>query len=158
VAFLSFSPSAVLVWVGSIVWGAAMGVHESTMRAAVADMVPAARRGVGYGTFTAAYGLAWLAGGTILGALYDHSIPDLITFTVITQVLATHILAWEGEVERLGAEAARPHRVTYRKLTGNDRRCAPEKAVPAWCRCRATVSTLRSIPFSAPGARGNGPR
>ncbi|HUK72680.1 MAG TPA: energy-dependent translational throttle protein EttA [Streptosporangiaceae bacterium] len=48
--------------------------------------------------------------------------------------VATHILAWEGDaswfwfegnfeayeknkVERLGAEAARPHRVTYRKLT-----------------------------------------
>jgi ATP-binding cassette ChvD family protein len=48
--------------------------------------------------------------------------------------IATHILAWEGganwfwfegnfesyeknKVERLGAEAARPHRVTYRKLT-----------------------------------------
>lgn len=66
VAFLSFSPSAVLVWVGAVVWGAAMGVHESTMRAAVADMVPAASRGAGFGTFTAAYGLAWLAGGTIL--------------------------------------------------------------------------------------------
>jgi MFS family permease len=67
VAFLSFSASAVLVWVGAAVWGSAMGVHESTMRAAVADMVPAARRGAGFGTFTAAYGLAWLAGGTILG-------------------------------------------------------------------------------------------
>ncbi len=48
--------------------------------------------------------------------------------------IATHILAWEGEsnwfwfegnfesyernkVDRLGAEAARPHRTTYRKLT-----------------------------------------
>ncbi|GAA2738103.1 energy-dependent translational throttle protein EttA [Actinocorallia aurantiaca] len=48
--------------------------------------------------------------------------------------IATHILAWEGEsnwfwfegnfadyeknkIQRLGAEAARPHRVTYRKLT-----------------------------------------
>ena len=48
--------------------------------------------------------------------------------------VATHILAWEGgaswfwfegnfegyeknKVERMGAEAARPHRVTYRKLT-----------------------------------------
>ncbi|MGB9278554.1 MAG: MFS transporter [Pseudonocardiaceae bacterium] len=88
VVFLSFSPSAVLVWVGAIVWGAAMGVHESTMRAAVADMVPAARRGVGYGTFTATYGVAWLAGGTILGALYDHSIHALIIFAVITQALA----------------------------------------------------------------------
>lgn len=88
VPFLSFSSSVVLVFMGAIVWGAAMGVHESTMRAAVADMVPAARRGVGYGTFTAAYGLAWLGGGTILGALYDYSIPALITFTVITQALA----------------------------------------------------------------------
>ncbi|PZS39246.1 MAG: MFS transporter [Pseudonocardiales bacterium] len=88
VAFLSFSSSVLLVFVGAIVWGAAMGVHESTMRAAVADMVPAARRGVGYGTFTAAYGLAWLGGGTILGALYDYSIPALITFTVLTQALA----------------------------------------------------------------------
>ena len=47
--------------------------------------------------------------------------------------VATHILAWEGErtrsgrgnfeayeknkIERLGPDAARPHRVTYRKLT-----------------------------------------
>ena len=48
--------------------------------------------------------------------------------------VATHILAWEGEanwfwfegnfeayeknkIDRLGAEAARPHRVTYRRLT-----------------------------------------
>jgi MFS family permease len=88
VAFLSFSSSVALVWVGAVVWGAAMGVHESTMRAAVADMVPAARRGVGFGTFTAVYGLAWLGGGTILGALYDYSIPALITFTVLTQALA----------------------------------------------------------------------
>lgn len=88
VAFLSFSTSATLVWVGAVVWGAAMGVHESTMRAAVADMVAAARRGMGYGTFTAAYGLAWLGGGTILGALYDYSIHALIIFTVVTQALA----------------------------------------------------------------------
>src|SRR5690606_19006317 len=57
---------------------------------------------------------------------------------VLLDRVATHILAWEGDeenpakwfwfegnfesyeknkVERLGAEAARPHRVTYRKLT-----------------------------------------
>ncbi|MBV9162607.1 MAG: MFS transporter [Pseudonocardiales bacterium] len=88
VAFLSYSSSVALVCVGAVVWGAAMGVHESTMRAAVADMVPAARRGVGFGTFTAVYGLAWLAGGTILGALYGYSISALITFTILTQALA----------------------------------------------------------------------
>lgn len=88
VGFLSFSSSIALVWVGAVVWGAAMGMHESTMRAAVADLVPAARRGVSYGTFTAAYGLAWLAGGTILGALYGFSIHALIIFTVLIQALA----------------------------------------------------------------------
>jgi MFS family permease len=88
VPFLSFSTSAALVWVGALLWGAVMGIHESTMRAAVTDMVPRHRRGVGYGTFTAVYGLAWLAGSAITGALYDVSIDDAITFTVAAQAVA----------------------------------------------------------------------
>ncbi|MGH6779653.1 MAG: MFS transporter, partial [Bradyrhizobium sp.] len=34
---LSFSQTPALVWIGAVVWGAAMGIHGSTMRAAVAD-------------------------------------------------------------------------------------------------------------------------
>jgi predicted MFS family arabinose efflux permease len=88
VPVLAFSTAPGLAWTGGLVWGAAMGVHESTMRAAVADLVPAARRGAGYGTFTAVYGLAWLAGGTIVGALYGYSIAATIAFTVATQIVA----------------------------------------------------------------------
>jgi hypothetical protein len=55
-------------------WGFGLGVHESTMRAAVADLVPSARRVAGYGTFTAIYGLAWLAGGVAISATYAHSV------------------------------------------------------------------------------------
>ncbi len=88
VPFLSFSTSAVLVWLGAALWGALMGVHESTMRAAVADLVPRERRGVGYGTFTAVYGLAWMAGAALIGVLYDVSIDAAITFTVAVQVCA----------------------------------------------------------------------
>jgi len=55
-----------------VLWGAAVGVHESTMRAAVTDLVPHARRGAGFGTYTAIYGLAWLAGAATIGALYSH--------------------------------------------------------------------------------------
>jgi predicted MFS family arabinose efflux permease len=65
-----------------------MGVHESTMRAAVADLVPRERRGVGYGTFTAVYGVAWLAGAALIGVLYDVSVDSAITFTVAMQVAA----------------------------------------------------------------------
>ena len=88
VPFWSLSRSAALVWAGALVWGAAMGVHESTMRAAVADLVPGARRGFGYGVFTAVYGLAWLAGAAFIGLLYDRSIHAVIVYTVVTQLLA----------------------------------------------------------------------
>lgn len=85
VPFLSFTTSPALVWTGALVWGVALGIHESTMRAAVADLVPAHRRGTGYGTFTAVYGLAWLAGGTVLGVLYDSSPSYLPIFVLATQ-------------------------------------------------------------------------
>lgn len=88
VPLLSFSSTALLVWAGGAVWGAAMGIHESTLRAAVADLVPAQRRGAGYGTFTAVYGLTWLAGGTIIGALYSRSIAAATWFTIAMQALA----------------------------------------------------------------------
>jgi MFS family permease len=86
--FLSFSTSVPLVWIGAALWGALMGVHESTMRAAVADLVPRERRGIGYGTFTAVYGVAWLVGAALIGVLYDVSIGWATTFIVIVQALA----------------------------------------------------------------------
>jgi MFS family permease len=88
VPFLSFTDTPGLVWAGAAVWGAALGIHESTLRAAVADLVPAGRRGTGYGIFTAIYGLAWLGGSTIIGALYSASLTGLTIFTVLTQLLA----------------------------------------------------------------------
>jgi predicted MFS family arabinose efflux permease len=46
------------------------------------------RRGTGYGTFTAVYGLAWLAGGVITGALYDSTTTGLHIFILTTQAAA----------------------------------------------------------------------
>jgi MFS family permease len=88
VPFLSISRRALLVWLGALVWGLAMGVHESTMRAAVADLIPIERRGTGYGVFTAVYGLAWLGGAAAIGALYAASVHDLELFVVAVQAAA----------------------------------------------------------------------
>jgi MFS family permease len=88
VPFLSFSTTPVLVWIGAGVWGIGLGMHESTLRAAVADLVPPSRRGTGYGTFTAIYGLTWMGGGTAIGALYAHSTGSVEAFVVITQIVA----------------------------------------------------------------------
>ncbi|MBW4052658.1 MAG: MFS transporter [Proteobacteria bacterium] len=85
---LSFSTHATWVWIGAGIWGVVMGIHGSTLRAAVADMVPRARLGTAYGIFTAAYGLAWLLGSTVIGALYDSSIAATVYFTAATQILA----------------------------------------------------------------------
>ncbi|KEZ75933.1 MFS transporter [Salinisphaera hydrothermalis] len=92
VPILSFSDAVPLVWAGAAVWGAAMGIHESTFRAAVADMTPAARRGTAYGVFTAAYGLAWLGGSTVIGALYDASLVAVTVFVIATQIVACGLL------------------------------------------------------------------
>jgi MFS family permease len=92
VPFLSFSTGIVPVIIGTVVWGAGMGVHDSTMRAAVADFVPPHRRGAGYGNFTACYGLAWLVGATVIGALYESSRTGLYIYVAATQVLALILL------------------------------------------------------------------
>jgi MFS family permease len=52
------------------------------MRAAIADMVPANRRGSAYGIFNAAYGLFWFLGSALMGFLYDTSLLALIGFSV----------------------------------------------------------------------------
>jgi predicted MFS family arabinose efflux permease len=62
------------------------------MRAAVTDFVPPHRRGAGYGTFTAIYGVAWLAGAALIGLLYEVSLTAVELFVVATQVVALVLL------------------------------------------------------------------
>jgi MFS family permease len=63
-----------LAMIGAALWGLGMGAQESVMRAAIADMVPANRRGSAYGIFNAAYGLFWFLGSALMGFLYDTSL------------------------------------------------------------------------------------
>jgi MFS family permease len=73
---------------GAALWGLGMGVHESIMPAAVATMVPPQRRPSAYGLFTAAYGIAWFAGSAAMGVLYDVSIPAVVIFCVVLELLS----------------------------------------------------------------------
>jgi len=73
---------------GMVLWGLGMGAHESIMRAAVADMVPVSRRGYAYGMFNTVYGICWFLGSAALGFLADRSLPALIAFSVIAQLIA----------------------------------------------------------------------
>ena len=77
---------------GMVLWGIGMGAQESIMRAAIAEMVPANRRGSAYGVFNTGYGVAWFLGSACMGFLYDISIFSLILFSVVMQVASIPLL------------------------------------------------------------------
>lgn len=73
---------------GTLLWGAGLGAHESVMQAAVAEIIPPERLGSAYGLFGAVFGIAWLAGSALLGALYDVSVPAAVCVIVVSQLAA----------------------------------------------------------------------
>jgi predicted MFS family arabinose efflux permease len=73
---------------GMILWGIGMGAQDSCLKALLAGVVPAARRSTAFGMFDTAFGISWFAGSAIMGLLYDVSIPALVLFSVLLQVLA----------------------------------------------------------------------
>lgn len=91
---LAFTDAVTVAVAGSLVWGAALGVQESTLRATVADLVPPGRRATAYGVFAGVAGGASLVGGALTGALYGVSVPLLITVVAAIQALALALLAF----------------------------------------------------------------
>ena len=88
IPFLAFSYSYSLVLIGMVLWGIVMGIQETIMRAAIADLTPVEKRGFAYGIFNAVYGAGWLLGATLMGLLYELSINYIILFTVVMELLS----------------------------------------------------------------------
>jgi MFS family permease len=86
IPFLAFSTSYSSVLIGMALWGVVMGIQETIMRAAIADLTPIERRGFAYGIFNTAYGAGWGVGGAVMGLLYGHSISYLILFAVVMEL------------------------------------------------------------------------
>ncbi|MDD5476622.1 MAG: MFS transporter [Candidatus Omnitrophica bacterium] len=83
-----FSTKFSLVLTGAIIWGIVMGLHETVMRSAIADITPLKKRGTGYGIFNAAYGLAIFIGSALTGLLYENSILAVIIISIAVEVAA----------------------------------------------------------------------
>jgi MFS family permease len=88
IAPLAFSAGYWAALAGVVLWGAVLGIQESTMRAAVGGMAPPERRGTAYGIFNTAYGLFWFAGSALMGILYEVNIAYLVMFSVGLQLLS----------------------------------------------------------------------
>lgn len=89
--FLAVHP--LWIWIGAALWGLALGIQESIVRAGVATLTPEALRGTAYGLFDTVFGAAWLVGSVLLGALYSIGVEWLVAIAMILQVAALPLLA-----------------------------------------------------------------
>jgi MFS family permease len=86
---LTLSHSAILIAIGMIVFGIVMGIHETVMRSAIADVTPFDKRGTGYGVFNTGYGLALMIGASLMGLFYDMNMTGtIIAFTFAAEIIA----------------------------------------------------------------------
>lgn len=95
-----------LALLGVVLWGIGMGAQESILRAAVAEMAPAHRRGTAYGIFNTGFGIAWFLGSVALGILYDYSVAAVIAFSVVLQLAAIPLFWIVVRAQRIAAGGA----------------------------------------------------
>jgi MFS family permease len=77
-----------LALIGMILWGIGTGAQDSLLKAMLTDIIPGDRRSTGFGVFDMGFGTFYLLGNTVMGFLYDVSIPTLIAFSIILQLAA----------------------------------------------------------------------
>lgn len=90
--FLSFSRPFPFIVTGMALWGIVMAIHETVMRAAIADLTSLKKRGTGYGIFNTTYGFFIFAGSALMGILYEHGILYITFFTVAAEVCSAAVL------------------------------------------------------------------
>jgi MFS family permease len=91
---LVFLRGTTLELIGMILWGIGMGAQDSCLKAVLSAVVPSEKRSTAFGIFDTGFGMAWFAGSAIMGLLYDKSIPALVLFSVVLQLLALPLLAF----------------------------------------------------------------
>ncbi len=94
VPLLALADRLLVAVAGVLIWGAATGVQDSTVKALVADLVPSRRLATAYGVFAAFQGGAALLGGLVAGSLYAGGRADLVVVIGLCQVLSLVLLVW----------------------------------------------------------------
>ncbi|MGI6075128.1 MAG: MFS transporter [Pyramidobacter sp.] len=92
-ALVFLAPSRGVLFFGAALWGIGMGAQESTLKAAVATLVPRNFRSFGYGLFQAAFGVCLFFGSWMGGWLYDRSLLIMAAVSASVQVLAALVFA-----------------------------------------------------------------
>lgn len=96
VAVLLSTPFAACIFLGNffvalagmILWGIGFATQDTLLKAIVAGLLPEGRRNLAFGLFYAGYGCGWLVGSVTTGLLYDRSLPILIAFSIVAQLVS----------------------------------------------------------------------
>jgi len=91
---LVFGADPLFMVIGIMLWGLGQGAIGSILRAAVAQLVPRNRRGLGYGIYSSMFGILWFLGSAATGVLYVISIPLMIVTSVGVQFVAIFIFIY----------------------------------------------------------------
>ncbi len=102
--FLGKLPVAV---VGMILWGIGFGAQDTLMKAIIATVLPEGRRNTAFGLFYVGYGLGWLGGSVTTGLLYGFSIPLLIGFSIVVQLISLPFFLWARRTDHHAQENTR---------------------------------------------------
>jgi MFS family permease len=78
-------------YIGCLIWGFYMGMTESVMRSAVAQITPEQKRGIMFGIFHTVYGISFLVGGSVFGKIYPD-IGKILTLVFVSQTLSLFFL------------------------------------------------------------------
>jgi len=86
--------------IGMVLWGLGMGAQDSMLKAVITPVIPIAKRSTAFGLFDTTFGIAWFIGSATMGLLYDKSIPALIVFSVILQLVALPIFIFANKIKK----------------------------------------------------------
>ena len=84
---LAFMGSGGFAQAGVALWGLGTAVQDAMILAMVARVI-GERRATAFGIYDTIFGIAWFAGSALMGFLVDRSIPGLVAFSVLTQLVA----------------------------------------------------------------------
>jgi MFS family permease len=74
--------------VGMVLWGIGFGAQDTLLKAIVAGLLPEGRRNLAFGLFYTGYGCGWLFGSVTTGLLYSRSLPIVIAFSIVMQLVS----------------------------------------------------------------------
>jgi Major Facilitator Superfamily len=83
-----------VVLAGLAFWGIGYATQDTLLKAVIASVLSEGRRSLAFGLFYLGYGGGWLIGSTATGFLYSYSIPLLICFAIVIQLLSLPFFVW----------------------------------------------------------------